>query len=635
MSKAQGSKLPPNAPYNINRWGKDYVSISEHGDLEILLPGDTQQRVSFNEIAKTIHAQGLRLPTLVRFKSVLHDRVNRLVNTFNDVIEEHSYQGRYQVVYPIKVNQQKRVVEEIVAAEPARANGQVGLEAGSKPELLAVLALALEPGATIICNGYKDREYIRTALLGQLLGYKVHIVIEKQSELPLIIEEASKLKLTPRIGLRARLNSIGKGKWQNTGGEKSKFGLSSSQILETLNFLKEQNALASLSLLHFHLGSQIANIRDIQNGLQECAIIYARLRELGAPIDCVDIGGGLGIDYDGTESRNVCSVNYQVRDYARKVVEAFADVCSVHDLPQPNLISESGRALTAHHAVLLADVVAKEKPNTALSELPKESDAPSLQHLLNDFEALQEPDNSRSLIEIYHDAKHAIDDIHSQFIQGNLALEHQALAETLYLNICQRLRDELNPSHRDHRELIDELNEKLAEKLFVNFSLFQSTPDIWGIDQIFPIVPISNLHQPLDRRAIIQDITCDSDGRIDHYVSNEGLETSLRLPPQNSEQEVLCFFLIGAYQEILGDMHNLFGDTDSVDISIDEQGRIQAEHATRGDTVAKVLEYVNLSSNYLLENYRQLLVKQGIEGQRYQEMMHAFESGLASYTYLG
>lgn len=621
-------------PYSLEQWGRDYFSVDAQGRLQISVPSDQVPPVAISDIAGQLEESGLRLPVLLRFKSILHDRVNRLVNSFNAAIRTYQYEGAYQVVYPIKVNQQRRVVEEIVQAEPAAGRGQVGLEAGSKPELLAVLALAPGDGATIVCNGYKDQEYIQLALLGQRLGYQVHIVIEKASELPLILSEAKALGVEPSIGVRAKLNSIGAGNWQNTGGEKSKFGLNASQILQMIELLTEQQSLHTLKLLHFHLGSQIANIRDIQNGLQECSRIYGQLRELGAPIQIVDIGGGLGIDYDGTQSRNACSSNYGFDDYAINVVRIFQEHCQQHDLPHPDLISESGRAITAHHAILIADVVAKEADTEAPEAPELESASLAMQHLWSDFLALQQEDSVRSKVEIFHDAKHALDDVHQQFMQGTATLAEQARAEQIYRGVCRRLVTALKPGHRGHQEIIDQLNEKLAEKLFVNFSVFQSVPDVWGIEQIFPITPIENLDKPLSRHAVIQDITCDSDGRIDAYVSTQGLESTLRLPETSGEKEILCFFLIGAYQEILGDMHNLFGDTDSVDVDIDASGNVTLEHAIRGDTTADVLNYVNLGTGYLLENYRKRLKKQGIEGEQYDALLLAFERGLASYTYL-
>ncbi len=622
-------------PYSINKWGQDYFSINEKGQLQFSVPEANSPPVALSDIAKTLNGEGLRLPALVRFKAILHHRVNSLVSAFNQSIDAQQYRGDYQIVYPIKVNQQRRVIEEIASTEPARKQNQVGLEAGSKPELLAVLALAQKPGTTIVCNGYKDRAYIHLALLGQKLGYLVHIVIEKPSELALIIEVANELDLVPSIGLRARLNSIGKGNWQNTGGEKSKFGLSAEQILETLTYLKTHNRLDSLRLLHFHLGSQIANIRDIQTGLNECARIYTQLRELGAPIDYVDIGGGLGVDYDGTESRNLCSINYSFTDYAQTVVRVFKECCDENSLPHPSLISESGRAITAHHAVLITDIVEKEAPHAEPPQQPDLDNASSaIKHLWSNYSALQSASMTRSLIELYHDAMHAIEDIHQQFEQGLASLKEQAHAEKIYTAICQKLVGRLDATHRDHQEIIDQLNEKLAEKLFVNFSVFQSIPDVWGIDQVFPITPLENLNQDLTRRGVVQDITCDSDGRIDQYVSSHGLESTLRLPECKQEKELLGFFLVGAYQEILGDMHNLFGDTDSVDVAVDTDGNIQLEHAIRGDTVADVLNYVNLAPEYLLEKYQALLKTRAIEGEKFDQLVRTFEEGLGSYTYL-
>lgn len=621
-------------PYALGQWGRDYFSVDADGQLQISVPSDKVPPVAFTRIARELEQSGLRLPVLLRFKSILHDRVNRLVNSFNTAIQQYHYQGHYQVVYPIKVNQQRRVIEEIVKAEPAASNKQVGLEAGSKPELLAVLALAPGEGATIVCNGYKDRGYIRLALLGQRLGYQVHIVIEKPSELPLILSQAKELGVEPSIGVRARLNSIGAGNWQNTGGEKSKFGLSATQILQMIDLLAEHQSLHTLKLLHFHLGSQIANIRDIQNGLQECTRIYSQLRALGAPIETVDIGGGLGIDYDGTQSRNVCSSNYDFDDYALNVVRIFQEHCEQNALPHPHLISESGRAITAHHAVLLADVVAKESVEPAPEAPDPDTASIAMRHLWSDYQALQNKDSTRSAVEIFHDAKHALDDVQQQFLQGAASLQEQARAEQIYRAVCQALESILQPNHRGHQEIIDQLHEKLAEKLFVNFSVFQSVPDVWGIEQIFPITPIEHLDKALSRHVVVQDITCDSDGRIDTYVSSHGLESTLRLPEHHGDKELLCFFLIGAYQEILGDMHNLFGDTDSVDVDIDAEGKITFEHAIRGDTTADVLNYVNLGTDYLLENYRQRLDKQSIDREEYDALLRAFEQGLASYTYL-
>lgn len=622
--------------YNIAHWSDGYIGVSNEGDVQIRsdrgLSGDS---ISLPELAHTMTDRGVQLPVLVRFTDILHDRVNTLCDAFNTVSAEQGYRGHYTAVYPIKVNQQRRVVEELLNAQPASNNNQIGLEAGSKPELMVVLALSRQPGSVIVCNGYKDREYIRLALIGQKLGHRVFIVVEKQSELPLILQEARELGVTPLIGVRARLATIGKGNWQNTGGEKSKFGLSASQVLDVVNTLKDAGALDSLQLLHFHLGSQIANIRDIQTGLRECARFYSELRQLGAPVSTVDIGGGLGVDYEGTRSRSSCSMNYSVQEYAYNVVHILQSECDRAGIPHPNLISESGRALTAHHSVLIANVIDREIQDQTETRRPR-SDAPEPLHSLQrDLDSLEDRSSRRSLAEIYHDILHAMADVHAQFAHGMLSLTDRADAETLYKTCCRSLQKQLSSANRAHREIIDELNEKLAEKLFINFSLFQSLPDVWGIDQIFPIMPINGLHRPLNRRAVIQDITCDSDGRIDRYVDGQGIETTLPLPADVPGEPLLMgFFMTGAYQEILGDMHNLFGDTHSVDVHRSESGGYTISEPIQGDTVAKVLQYVNFEPTALLQAYERKFAASDFDQSTQQNLLAELANGLSGYTYL-
>lgn len=622
--------------YNIPHWSDGYIDVSKNGDV-LIRPdrGRTSGQINLPELINRLTREGTALPLLLRFTDILHDRVNTLCGAFNQVAHEHGYQGRYTAVYPIKVNQQRGVVEELLKAEPAASDGQIGLEAGSKPELMAVLALSATPGAVIVCNGYKDREYIRTALIGQKLGYRVFIVVEKRSELRLILEEARLLKVKPLIGVRARLATIGKGNWQNTGGEKSKFGLSAGQILDVVERLRSADALDSLQLLHFHLGSQIANIRDIQTGLRECARFYSELRQLGAPIDTVDIGGGLGVDYEGTRSRSSCSMNYSMREYAWNVIHTLQGECDRAGVPHPDLISESGRALTAHHAVLVTNVIDREQPETRAPVAPG-NDAPGPLHdLWRDYQSLCDENNARSRMEIYHDLLHAMGDVHAQFAHGLLSLPHRAEAERSYTASCRLLQQQLSAANRAHREILDELNEKLAEKLFVNFSLFQSLPDIWGIEQIFPVLPIRGLDQAIARRAVIQDITCDSDGRIDLYVDGQGVETTLPLPAHTDEQPLLIgFFMTGAYQEILGDMHNLFGDTHSVDVSLDPDGHYQLGETTAGDTVADILRYVNFDPEALVMAYRMQFSASGLPEEQQRQLLKELENGLEGYTYL-
>lgn len=634
MSKASGT--PAHKVYNIAHWSDGYIDVDGQGDV-LIRPDRSQSSSAINlpELTRTLIGSGIQLPVLIRFTDILHDRVNRLCNAFNRVADEQGYRGRYTAVYPIKVNQQRRVVEELLATEPAGSEGQVGLEAGSKPELMAVLAMARQSGSVIVCNGYKDREYIRLALIGQKLGHRVYIVVEKQSELPLILDQARELGVAPLIGVRARLATIGKGNWQNTGGEKSKFGLSASQVLDVVETLRAANALDALQLLHFHLGSQIANIRDIQTGLKECARFYAELHRLGAPVGTVDIGGGLGVDYEGTRSRSSCSMNYSVSEYAYNVVHVLQAECDRLGIPHPDLISESGRALTAHHSVLVTDVIDRERPENREPTRPSEGDAAPLHDLWRDLESLEDEDSPRSLAEIYHDVLHAMADVHGQFAHGVLSLPERAQAETLYARCCRLLRGRLDSANRAHREIIDELNEKLADKLFVNFSLFQSLPDVWGIDQIFPVMPISGLDRPLNRRAVIQDITCDSDGRIDQYVDGQGIETTLPLPEETADGPlVMGFFMTGAYQEILGDMHNLFGDTHSVDVRLDGKGGYGISAPITGDTVAKVLRYVNFEPEQLLAAYRRKFSSSELDKTEQNRLLEELSAGLEGYTYL-
>lgn len=621
--------------WNIDQWGSGYFDVDDHGQALVRPLGSDAEgpALPLSGLVRQLQTAGLRLPVLVRFSDILHDRVEQLCGAFDVAMQDIDYQGGYTAVYPIKVNQQRRVVEEILATSE-RGNGRVGLEAGSKPELLAVLALSDGGSSLIVCNGYKDREYVRLALLGEKLGHRVYLVVEKLSELELILEEARELEVTPRIGLRARLASVGKGKWQNTGGEKSKFGLTASQILDVVATLRAQNALDSLQLVHFHLGSQIANIRDIQRGLRECARFYQNLMSLGAPIDTVDVGGGLGIDYEGTRSRSYCSANYSMQEYARNVVSAFAQLCQEADLPQPHLISESGRALTAHHAVLITNVIGEERVNDSPPERSSQEDL-QVEALWRVFEQLAESQEPRVLVEAWHDLLQAVSELQDRFVMGLSDINARAEGERLYMAACARLRGQLDTRNRAHREIMDELAEKLADKLFVNFSLFQSVPDVWGIEQIFPVLPLSGLDQPPTRRAVIQDITCDSDGRIDSYVDGQGVESTLPLPEWASDDERwLGFFLVGAYQEILGDLHNLFGDTDSVDAALGKDGEWVLSNLQAGDTVADVLAYVNFDARVLKQKLTEQLITSGFSTQEQEKFAASLSEGLDGYTYL-
>ncbi|MDH2433548.1 biosynthetic arginine decarboxylase [Pokkaliibacter sp. MBI-7] len=623
--------------YNIPYWGNGYFDVNESGEVFVKPRRDKAATINLPELCKHLSEQGVALPTLVRFTDILHDRVSSLCQAFQEAIQYYKYRAQYTAVYPIKVNQQQQVVEGILAGQKKDPSvTRVGLEAGSKPELMAVLALSENTNSSvIICNGYKDREYIRLALIGEALGHQVYIVIEKVSELDVVLEEARRLQVTPRLGLRARLASQSKGKWQTSGGEKSKFGLSAHQILQVVERLRKEEALDSLQLLHFHLGSQVANIRDIQTGLRECARFYAELRQLGAPISVVDVGGGLGVDYEGTRSQSTCSINYSMSEYASNVVYAMAEVCAERNLPHPNIVSESGRALTAHHAVLLANVIDVESPKELQPPRPGAADPKILHALWESYQEALHSADERNVVEIYHDTIYDVAEVQSLYTHGLLSLTERAKAEQIYQAICMQIRPLLSHKNRAHREIIDELHAKLADKLFVNFSVFQSLPDVWGIDQVFPVLPISGLDKEPTFRAVVQDITCDSDGTIDQYVDGQGIETTLPVPEFDpANPYVMGFFLVGAYQEILGDMHNLFGDTHSVDVSVDEAGEWEVSKVLMGDTVDQILAYVNFDSRTFVEAYRRQLTKSSLSSETQAECLAFLEEGLAGYTYL-
>jgi len=619
--------------YNIDQWGSGYFDVGQDGLTLVRPHGEPgTPALPLISLIDKARAQGLRLPLLVRFADILHDRVEQLCAAFDAAISSRGYGASYTAVYPIKVNQQRRVVEELLATSE-RSRGRVGLEAGSKPELLAVLALSDNGPSVIVCNGYKDREYVRLALMGEKLGHRVHLVVEKASELELVLEEAERLGVRPRIGLRARLATIGKGNWQNTGGEKSKFGLTASQIVALVERLRDVDALDCLKLVHFHLGSQIADISDIQRGLAECARFYQGLHEAGAGVEIVDVGGGLGVDYEGTRSESACSLNYSMREYADYVVGAFHAVCEAHDLPHPHIISESGRALTAHHAVLVTDVIGEERVDLPLPAL-REDDA-QIAALWTQAARLEGALEPRELVEIYHAVVHAQHQVQERFVMGLASIAIRAEAEAIYTNVCRSLAGRLDARQRSHRAVLDELNEKLADKLFVNFSLFQSLPDIWGIEQIFPILPLTGLDRAPTRRGVIQDITCDSDGRIDTYVDDQGLDATLPLPEWHADEEkLLGFFMVGAYQEILGDLHNLFGDTDSVDASLDDDGQWQLSHAIQGDSVAQVLRYVNFDPEQLAARLARQLKSSNLNALEQADLLEDLKAGLDGYTYL-
>lgn len=628
--------------YNVNHWGNGYFSINNQNNIHqqrinslgnICVcpdPSVPEARVDLTKVVAQAQSHGVKLPSLFCFPQILQHRLRSINAAFKGAREDFGYNGDYFLVYPIKVNQHRRVIEALVNADEP-----LGLEAGSKAELMVVLSHASFTRSVIVCNGYKDREYIRLALMGEKLGHKVYLVIEKMSEIKMVLEEATKLGVIPRLGVRARLASQGSGKWQSSGGEKSKFGLAATQVLQLIEILRGADRLDSLQLLHFHLGSQIGNIRDIATGVRESARFYVELHKLGVNIQCFDVGGGLGVDYEGTRSHSDFSVNYGLIEYANNVIWGIGEACNEHGLPHPTVITESGRAVTAHHTVLVSNVIGIER-NEFSQPSPPAKDAPrALCSLWDTWQEMQHADDPRSLREWLHDSQMDLNDVHTQYSLGLLDLTHRAWAEQLYLVICKQIQLQLDPSNRAHRPIIDELQERMADKLYVNFSLFQSMPDAWGIDQLFPVLPLSGLDKAPERRAVILDITCDSDGAIDHYIDGDGITTTMPMPQYDPDDPPLIgFFMIGAYQEILGNMHNLFGDTASVDVFVFDNGNVEVKQAESGNTVAEMLEYVQLDPDVLMQLFREQVKKTDLDSSEQEQFIQAFGAGLQGYTYL-
>ena len=611
--------------YAVPYWGDGYVDVNDAGDIVMRPHGLKGPAFSLPEIVERARAEGLRLPLLVRFPDILADRLARLQGAFAKAIGEWNYAGGYTAVYPIKVNQQRGVVAELVAA----GEHGFGLEAGSKPELMAVLAMA-RPGSVVICNGYKDREYIRLALIGRKLGLRIHIVVEKPSELENVIAEAKALNVEPLLGVRVRLASIGAGKWQNTGGDKGKFGLSPAQVLSLVERLDQAGLKHTLKLQHFHMGSQISNVRDIANGMREATRYFVELTRLGVPLEIVDVGGGLGVDYEGSRSRSHNSINYSLEQYAATIVQSLAEAVETEGLKAPHIITEAGRAMTAHHAVMVINVSEVESV-PAGSLPPPDSDEPAvLRHLREVHDEL----DVRPPLELFHEAQHHLQEGQTLYALGQLSLADRARLDELYYAIANAVRSRLLPAERAHRQALDDLDEKLVDKYFVNFSVFESVPDVWAIDQIFPIAPIARLNEQPTRRGVLVDLTCDSDGRIDNYVDADGVDVSLPLHAlKDGELYCLGIFMVGAYQETLGDIHNLFGDTDAVNVRA-EGGNYVFAHKRRGDTTDLMLDYVGYDLEALRRSYRDRIAAAGIGGEQAERLFVTLNEGLTGYTYL-
>lgn len=618
--------------YNINGWGINYFGINEIGHATVSPLKEKGPTFDLVEIMQELSLRDIATPLLLRFPDILDNRIEKISGCFDNAIREYGFKGKYFNVFPIKVNQQRAVLEEVVR-HGKKFN--IGLEAGSKPELHAVLANMDNPESLIVCNGYKDEDFIELALLAQKMGKRIFLVVEKLNELTLIMELSRRMNVRPNIGIRIKLASNGSGKWEESGGYQSKFGLNSSDLLEALSMIEKEGFTECVRLIHFHLGSQITNIRKIKAGLREVAQFYVQLHNLGVRLDFVDVGGGLGVDYDGSRSTNASSVNYSVQEYANDVIYTISDTCNRLNLPHPNMIAESGRALTAHHSILVFNVLetaAQAFFNDDVHEVVAE-DPEVIRDLYNIYKSL----TSKNLLESWHDAVQINDDVLDRFNMGILDLPTRAMAERLFWSIVRKA-DRLGKEMRHPPYELSGLPRLLAEKYFGNFSLFQSLPDSWAIDQIFPVMPIQRLNEEPTVDTTLQDITCDSDGKIDLFVRGGEVTRTLPLHPLKSEEPYyLAVYLVGAYQEILGDLHNLFGDTNAVHI-VCKDDTYHIEKIIDGESVADVLDYVNYSDKALvrtMENWVTGSVKEGkITPQEGKEFLNIYRSGLYGYTYL-
>lgn len=622
--------------YNIDWWGNGYFSVNEKGHVTVNPTKSEQtsvnQVIDLSELVNERLEKGPKLPALFCFPQILQSRLHDINKAFKDARQEYGYSKDYFLVYPVKVNQHKRVLDALTnTSEP------IGLEAGSKAELMAVLAHAGRTRSIIVCNGYKDREYIRLALDGLKMGHTVFLVIEKMSELKIVLEESQRLNVTPKLGVRARLASQGSGKWQSSGGERSKFGLDASQVLTLVETLKADNKLHWLELLHFHLGSQMSNIRDITKGVKESAKFYTELSKLGVNIKYFDVGGGLGVDYEGTRSQSDCSVDYSLKEYANNIIWTIGDECRANRLEEPTIITESGRTLTVYHAVLIANAIGIERNEFNQPSLPDEGSCDALFRLFETWDEIEKDQNSRSLREWLHDSQYDLQEVHEGYAAGCVSLTQRAKAEQIYLCICNKIQSLLDPANKSHRAIIDELQERMADKIYLNFSLFQSLPDAWGINQIFPVMPIEDLDKPLTRRAVILDITCDSDGAIKQYLDDDDITSTMPFPEYEPHKPPLIgVFMVGAYQEILGNMHNLFGNTEALDVTIDNEGKVTVALSDEGSTVDDMLRYVLLDPSKLLHEFSAEVISNHnkLDEKTQRAFIEEFKAGLYGYTYL-
>ena len=616
--------------YDIASWGKGYFSVDEQGHVLVHPEKDTARSIDLKKLVDTLILRGISLPILIRFAEILKHRLGEIHAAFDTAMTEHKYQGSYCCVYPIKVNQQRQVVEEVLEfGRPFK----FGLEAGSKPELLAVMALA-DNETPIICNGFKDDEYIEMAMMAHKMGRKIIPVVEKYTELHLIAKYAARVGVRPQIGVRVKLASRGSGRWKSSGGFRSKFGLTSSEVMRALDELKGWGMEDCLVLLHFHLGSQITNIRQVKGAVNEAARLYAELARMGAGMKYLDVGGGLGIDYDGSQTDFESSVNYTLQEYANDIVYHIENVCDESNVPHPVIVTESGRAIAAYHSVLVFNVlgVAGLGDEDVPVEMPAEPEQP-----LIDLQETYRSVTARNLLESYHDAQQALDQALNLFSLGYLPLEQRCLAENLYWSICRRVLKLARELDYLPEEL-EGLEALLSDTYFCNFSLFQSMPDSWAIKQLFPIMPIHRLEEQPTHPAVLGDITCDSDGKVDQFIDRRDVKRTLMLHTYKGEDYYMGAFLLGAYQEILGDLHNLFGDTNAVHVRLNEAGEVVLDAVIKGDTVREVLDYVQFKADSLIASLRrdvELAVREGrLTYEESGHLLRYYEDGLHGYTYL-
>jgi len=616
--------------YNVNGWGRPFFGINDAGHVEVTPAGPGSTRIDLRDLVEDLRSRGLNLPLLIRFSDILRTRVEMLAGAFQQAIAENDYKGAYRGVYPIKVNQQRHVVEELI--EYGRPFN-LGIEAGSKPELLVALALQDNPEALILCNGYKDRAYIETALLAQKLGRRVFITMDRLAELDTVIAASRELGIRPFIGVRARLTTKGAGKWVESTGDRSKFGLTTAEMVRAVERLREEGMLDCLQLLHFHIGSQITAIRAIKDALREASRIFVELHALGANMRLLDCGGGLGVDYDGSQTNFHSSVNYSLLEYAADVVSQIAETCNTAGVPHPDIVTESGRALTAHHSVLVFNVL--DANQMLVGQIP-ESLAKDEHRVIEQLYETYAGVSRKNFQEAYHDALQLKEEAITAFNLGLLDLKARARVEELFYATCERILKIV----RDLPYVPDELEgleRQLSDTYYCNFSLFQSLPDHWAVRQLFPTMPIDRLDKAPSRRAVLADLTCDSDGKMDQFIDLRDVKHFLPLHPVNGGPYYVATFLVGAYQEILGDLHNLFGDTDAVHVKVDGD-HYRVEHVVEGDSVAEVLSYVQYSKDDLVSRVRRAM-EEALRERRLTpaesgRLMRRYEEGLEGYTYL-